>query len=121
MSRPHGTSFALRSIPTRGLHMLTKTLQIAATLLFVHAAWAPGASRAENGIAADKIVFGQAAPLDGPAAALGQGMREGLLAAFGEANKAGGVKGHQLELVSVDDGYEPNKSIEVTKKLLDED
>jgi branched-chain amino acid transport system substrate-binding protein len=101
--------------------MLIKTLQIAATLLFVHAAWAPGASHAENGVAADKIVFGQAAPLDGPAAALGQGMREGLLAAFGEANKAGGVKGHKLELVSIDDGYEPNKSIEVTKKLLDED
>jgi ABC-type branched-subunit amino acid transport system substrate-binding protein len=48
-------------------------------------------------------------------------MREGLLAAFAEVNKAGGVKGRKLELVSVDDGYEPNKSIEATKKLLDED
>jgi len=101
--------------------MLIKTLQIAATLLFVHAVWMPGTANAENGVAADRIVFGQAAPLDGPAAALGQGMREGLLAAFGEANRAGGVKGRKLELVSVDDGYEPNKSIDVTKKLLDED
>ena len=47
---------------------------------------------AENGVTADKIVFGQAAALDGPAGALGQGMRDGLLAAFAEANKAGGVK-----------------------------
>ncbi|HYM02653.1 MAG TPA: ABC transporter substrate-binding protein [Stellaceae bacterium] len=79
------------------------------------------AARAENGVAADKIVFGQAAALEGPAAELGQGMRDGLAAAFAEANKAGGVKGRKLELVSVDDGYEPNKSIAAAKKLIDED
>ncbi len=78
-------------------------------------------AKAENGVTADKIVFGQAAALDGPAAALGVGMRDGLLAAFAEANKAGGVKGHKLELVSVDDGYEPNQSIAAAKKLIDDD
>ena len=82
---------------------------------------ASAAARAENGVSADKIVFGQAAALDGPAAELGQGMRDGLAAAFAEANKAGGVKGHKLELISVDDGYEPNKSIAAAKKLIDED
>ena len=66
-------------------------------------------------------MFGQAAALEGPAAALGQDMRTGILAAFEEANKAGGVNGRKLELVSKDDGYEPNKSIEMTKKLLEED
>ena len=76
---------------------------------------------ADPGVSADKIVFGQAAPLAGPAAALGTGMRDGLLAAFAEANAKGGVKGHKLELVSKDDGYEPNKSIEVTKQLLNDD
>jgi branched-chain amino acid transport system substrate-binding protein len=76
---------------------------------------------AEDGVSADKIVFGQEAALDGPAAALGQGMREGLLAAFDEANKKGGVKGHKLELISVDDGYEPTKAIEAAKKLIEQD
>ena len=76
---------------------------------------------AENGVSADKIVFGQAAALDGPASALGQGMKIGLEAAFAEANKAGGVKGRKLELKSIDDGYEPTKSIEAAKKLLEED
>jgi ABC-type branched-subunit amino acid transport system substrate-binding protein len=75
----------------------------------------------ENGVSADKIVFGQAAALDGPAAALGQGMKLGLTAAFAEANTAGGVNGRKLELKSVDDGYDPNKSIEAVKKLLGED
>jgi len=76
---------------------------------------------AENGVSADKVVFGQATALEGPASALGQGMKLGLEAAFNEINKAGGVKGRKLELKSVDDGYEPGKSIEVVKKLLEED
>ena len=76
---------------------------------------------AENGVSADKIVFGQAAALDGPASALGQGMKTGLEAAFAEANKAGGVKGRKLELKSIDDGYEPTKSIEAAKKLLEDE
>lgn len=75
----------------------------------------------ENGVTADKIVFGQAAALEGPASALGQNMKMGLEAAFAEINKTGGVKGRKLELKSVDDGYEPTKSIEAVKKLLDED
>src|ERR1700676_2368763 len=76
---------------------------------------------AEDGVSADKIVFGQATALEGPASALGQGMKMGLEAAFAEINKAGGVKGGKLELKSVDDGYEPTKSIEAVKKLLEED
>jgi ABC-type branched-subunit amino acid transport system substrate-binding protein len=76
---------------------------------------------AEDGVSADKVVFGQAAALDGPASALGQGMKIGLEAAFAEANKAGGVKGRKLELKSVDDGYEPTKAIEAVKKLLEDD
>jgi branched-chain amino acid transport system substrate-binding protein len=75
----------------------------------------------DPGVAADKILFGQAAALEGPAAALGQGMREGLAAAFAEANKAGGVKGRKLELKSLNDGYEPTKSIEAVKQLINDD
>ncbi len=79
------------------------------------------AAYADPGVTADKIVFGQSAALEGPAAALGQDMRTGILAAFEEANKAGGVNGRKLELISKDDSYEPNKSIEVTKGLLEQD
>ena len=76
---------------------------------------------AEDGVSADKIVIGQATALEGPASALGLGMKMGLEAAFAEINKAGGVKGRKLELKSIDDGYEPTKSIEAVKKLLEED
>jgi branched-chain amino acid transport system substrate-binding protein len=76
---------------------------------------------AENGVFNDKIVFGQVAALEGPAQALGQGMREGILAAFDEINRAGGINGRKLELNSLDDGYEPEKTIGATKKLIEEE
>jgi branched-chain amino acid transport system substrate-binding protein len=79
------------------------------------------AAHAEPGVFDDRIVFGQSAAFDGPAAALGLGMREGILAAFGEANAAGGVNGRRLELVSYDDGYEPERAIENTNHLIKDD
>jgi ABC-type branched-subunit amino acid transport system substrate-binding protein len=97
-------------IPLQALSVACAALMVAAT-----------PALAEDGVSADKIIFGQAAALDGPASALGQGMKLGLDAAFAEANKAGGVKGRKLELKSVDDGYEPTRSIEAVKKLLGED
>jgi ABC-type branched-subunit amino acid transport system substrate-binding protein len=89
------------------------------TCCFLLTAGSPAA--ADDGVSADKIVFGQAAALSGPAGALGQGMKVGMDAAFAEANKVGGVKGRKLELKSVDDGYEPTRSIEVVQKLLGQD
>ncbi|MEQ9573948.1 MAG: ABC transporter substrate-binding protein, partial [Rhodospirillales bacterium] len=70
---------------------------------------------------ADKIVLGQSAALGGPAAALGTGMKTGLMAAFKEANDAGGVHGRKIELISYDDGYEPERAIANTNKLIDQD
>jgi branched-chain amino acid transport system substrate-binding protein len=78
-------------------------------------------ARAEDGVTSDTIVFGQAAVLEGPASALGTGMRTGINAAFEEANRNGGVHGRKLKLISVDDGYEPDKAIAATKKLIEED
>ncbi len=77
--------------------------------------------RAESGVFDDRIVFGQSAALKGPAAALGLGMREGILAAFHEANAAGGVRGHTLDLISYNDDYEPEVAITNINRLIDKD
>jgi branched-chain amino acid transport system substrate-binding protein len=76
---------------------------------------------ADDGVTGNSLVFGQVAALQGPAKDLGQGMRQGILAAFAEANRHGGISGRTLELKSRDDGYEPERTIEETKKILDED
>src|SRR5260370_11704792 len=73
------------------------------------------------GVSSDTILFGQVAALEGRSSALGQGMRQGILAAFAEINAKGGVHGRKLELISRDDGYDPDRSIAQTIKLIDED
>ena len=78
-------------------------------------------ARADPGVFDDRIVFGQSAALKGPAAALGLGMRDGILAAFHEANAAGGVHGRKLDLISYNDDYEPELAIAKTQRLIGED
>ena len=102
-----------------GGFQLRTGLASAAALLWTLAA--PAGALGEPGVFDDRIVFGQSAAFKGPAAALGSGMRDGILAAFREANEAGGVQGRKLELVAYNDGYEPNMAIENTKRLIQED
>lgn len=99
---------------------ITKILARAAAIASL-ALLSVASARADDGVTSDTIVFGQPAVLSGPAAALGTGMKAGLNAAFDEINKKGGVHGRKLKLISADDGYEPEKSIVATKKLIDED
>src|ERR1700720_3074546 len=75
----------------------------------------------EAGVSENRILFGQAAALAGPSSALGQGMRQGILAAFAEINARGGVHGRKLELISRDDGYDPDRSMAQTTELIEQD
>jgi ABC-type branched-subunit amino acid transport system substrate-binding protein len=84
-------------------------------------ALASPALAAEIGVTSNSILFGQAAAMSGPSSALGQKMRLGILAAFAEINAKGGVHGRRLELISRDDGYDPDRSVAQTVKLLNED
>jgi ABC-type branched-subunit amino acid transport system substrate-binding protein len=95
-------------------------LPLALTILLTLAGPLP-ASAEEEGVTADTILFGQSAALAGPSSALGQGMRHGILAAFEQVNAAGGIHGRKLKLVSRDDGYDPDRSLYQTKRLLEQD
>jgi ABC-type branched-subunit amino acid transport system substrate-binding protein len=92
-----------------------------AGLVILFAVASPLHARAETGVTSDAILFGQVAALEGPSSALGQGMRQGILAAFAEVNTKGGVYGRKLHLVSRDDGYDPDRSVVQTTKLIEED
>jgi branched-chain amino acid transport system substrate-binding protein len=78
-------------------------------------------AQASSGVTAERILFGQSAALGGPAAILGTEMRRGIVAAFEEVNRAGGVGGRRLELRSYDDSYEPEQAIANTRRLIDDD
>lgn len=91
----------------------------------VLAAWlwlvATAAGAEVPGVTTERILFGQSAALGGPTADLGTEMRRGILAAFEEVNRAGGVGGRRLELRSYDDRYEPELAIANTLRLIKND
>lgn len=66
----------------------------------------------------DKIVLGQSAPLTGPAAQLGIQFQQGAKLCFDQINAQGGVNKRMIELRTLDDGYEPDRCAENTRKLL---
>lgn len=67
------------------------------------------------------VVLGQSCALTGPAKDLGIELRGGLLAAISKVNDAGGIKGREILLVSRDDGYEPDRAIRNTLRLINDD
>lgn len=96
---------------------MAAALAWAALTLTPETAQGADASPAPEG--AEQILFGQSAALSGPASELGRGMRLGLLAAFDEANRAGGVHGRRLALETLDDTYEPVAAIANTRELIE--
>ena len=76
--------------------------------------------RAEDGVSDKEIKIGMANALSGPAAGLGSQLKIGAEAYFAKVNAAGGIKGRKIALISLDDGYEPAKSVAATKTLIEE-
>ncbi len=86
----------------RTLRWLTPSLACGLALLL-----APWPSLATPGVQPGAITFGQSACFSGPTRDLGLSYQQGILAAFEERNRQGGVGGRRLELLSLDDAYEP--------------
>jgi branched-chain amino acid transport system substrate-binding protein len=80
------------------------------------------AARAENapGVTDTEIKIGQTMPYSGPVSAFGIiGRTE--LAYFKMINEQGGVNGRKLNLISVDDAYSPPKTVEQTRRLVEQE
>ena len=87
-------------------------------LLIAAALWSQSAL--SQGVTSDKILLGQSVALTGPAAELGIQMRNGAKTYFDHVNAQGGVHGRKIELLTLDDGYEPTRTAPNTKKLIEE-
>ncbi len=67
-----------------------------------------------------EIKIGQTMPYSGPASAYGtQGKTE--LAYWKMVNSKGGINGRKVTLLSMDDAYSPPKTVEQTRKLVEQD
>jgi ABC-type branched-subunit amino acid transport system substrate-binding protein len=97
--------------------MLIKTIgRLAVGLLLI-----TSIASAEDGITDKEILIGMSNALGGPASALGIGMKTGGSVYFNKVNAAGGVNGRKIKLISYDDGYEPERAVANTRKLIEED
>jgi branched-chain amino acid transport system substrate-binding protein len=75
---------------------------------------------ADPGVTDTEIRLGMVNAQSGAASGLGQGMRAGALAVFDEVNAQGGIYGRQIKLLVDDDAYDPNKAIDATLRMIDE-
>jgi len=81
-----------------------------------------GANIVVNGeITNDRILVGSSAALGGPNAFLGTEFHKGAKLYFNEVNIAGGVHGRKINVIVLDDGYEPERTIANTRKLIKEE
>lgn len=73
---------------------------------------------ASSGALAD-IVLGHSGDLSGTSAALTTDYVRGMNAYFDDINKKGGIRGEKIKLVSLDDGFNPDRTAENTKALIE--
>jgi branched-chain amino acid transport system substrate-binding protein len=96
-------------------------LQSSAVSAFALASRA-GSALAANapGITDTEIKIGQTMAYSGPASAYGQiGRAEAVY--FKVINEAGGINGRKINFLSLDDGYSPPKTVEQTRRLVEQE
>jgi len=73
-----------------------------------------------GGVASAQILIGQTAGFSGPVAAGVQETTEGARLYLDSVNAKGGVHGQKIELISLDDKFEPPLAAENARKLIEE-
>ncbi len=88
------------------------------------AAVVPGLAVAQKryGPGADdkEIKIGGISPYSGPASSYGT-IGKGIKAYFDKINAEGGINGRKLNFISYDDGYNPSRTVEMARKLVEQD
>src|ERR1700743_3668428 len=70
--------------------------------------------------AEEDLILGQTMPYSGPASAL-SAVGKVQARYFQMINEHGGINGHKIKLISLDDGYSPPKAVEQTRRLVEND
>src|SRR5947199_8463177 len=73
-----------------------------------------------RGVTATEIKIGQTMPYSGPVSAFGA-LGKGEVGYFKMVNERGGINGRKVNLISLDDGYAPPKTVEQTRRLVESD
>lgn len=72
------------------------------------------------GVSPTEIVIGQTMPYTGPASSYSV-IGRAEAAYFAKVNAQGGINGRKIRLISLDDGYSPPKTVERTRRLVEQE
>ncbi len=98
--------------------MTLRTSMLTAAALLALAA--PAFAADTPGVTATEIKIGNTMPYSGPASAYGV-IGKGETAFWTMINEQGGVSGHKINFISLDDGYNPAKTVEQVRKLVEQE
>jgi branched-chain amino acid transport system substrate-binding protein len=73
-----------------------------------------------RGVTTTEIRIGQTMPYSGPVSAFGA-LGKGEVGYFKMLNERGGINGRKVNLISLDDSYQPPKTVEQTRRLVESD
>jgi branched-chain amino acid transport system substrate-binding protein len=90
------------------------------TLLAASAIASPAAAQKAAGRGAAEIRIGNTMPYSGPASAYGI-IGKTIAAYFNKINAEGGINGRKINFISYDDSYNPAKTVELARKLVEDD
>ena len=93
---------------------------VVGAVLFSLLAPAIAAKRYDPGASDTEIVIGQTKPYSGPASAYSTAGKV-QLGFFERLNATGGINGRKIKLISLDDAFTPPKTVEQTRKLVEQD
>jgi branched-chain amino acid transport system substrate-binding protein len=88
--------------------------------LLIAAGPALGEKRYGPGVTDTEIKIGQTMPYSGPASANGN-IGKAMVAYFAKLNDEGGINGRKVTLLSLDDAYTPPRTVEQTRKLVEQE
>ena len=99
--------------------MRVLSLILAMVFLLVAAGCGGGGGSAPAAEKKEKLTVAMVNPLTGDAATYGVSHKNGLEMAIAEINKAGGIKGQEIELVTHDDAGDPKQAAAGAQKFAD--
>jgi branched-chain amino acid transport system substrate-binding protein len=100
--------------------MLRRTFTIVLLAALASGSAIPAGAQNTPGVTATEIKIGHTNPYSGPASAYGT-IGKVIAAYFKKVNDEGGINGRKIDFVSVDDSYSPPKTVEMVRRLVEQD
>ena len=97
-----------------------RRLFIVAGLTAVSAGQLEAEKKYGPGVTDTEIKIGQTMPYSGPASSFSL-LGKAEAAYFAKVNDEGGINGRRINLISLDDGYSPPKTVEQTRRLVEQE